>query len=259
MEKEWKDRFLYTNYFDVDDDTYTAHWVRDWTFGKGTELSQNWLHEIIVKKSELSRCWFTLEAFPYWDGIGHAYISFEWPDHTVLSFSIEARLTKDQLYSPIDGLFNVYELGYTWGTERDFLTRRLVHLGNKVYNYPLAITQHDAQSLFEITVAETNALYKKPRKYNSLTANCVNLLVDIMSRHFKGRLPYDPAMHIPGFFDFYLMRKGFIDVVEQNYLKTRGKYALGPLREAIAGFAAHGTHQEFSTSLRALLKETEVS
>lgn len=253
-EKDWQDRFKYTSHMTFEKShLVTVHSIRDWTYTAEEVFSEKWIPDLDVKTHELSRCWFLLEPFPYWDGIGHAYLTFEWSNGTALSFSIEARLRKHQKYSPITGLTNAYQLGYTWGTERDFLTERLIYKNHAIYMYPLDLSKERIRSLFCAAAEETNALHKRPKYYNSLTANCVNSLARLIGQQFPNILPYDPALHVPGFMDFFFMRKGLI-TASKNYLETRNQHDISKYREAIAGFATKGTHHDFSVSLRALLK-----
>src|SRR5262249_11126756 len=140
--------------------------VRDWTYASSTVVGKSW-EDVTVDPSKITRAWFLVEPFPSWSDVGHTYLTFDFSDGTSLSFSIEARLTEGQPYSAWKGLWNSYELMYTWGTERDFLARRMLLLGHDVRMYPLAISPDTAEALFTKLVDATNDLDTHPRFYNT--------------------------------------------------------------------------------------------
>ncbi len=226
--------------------------VRDWTYASSTITWKSWLDESVDPK-KITRAWFIVEPFPAWGAVGHTYLTFDFSDGTTLSFSIEARLEDGEPYSAWKGLFNSYELMYTWGTERDFLARRMLFLGHDVRMYPLAISPDTASALFRRLVEETNKLDAKPRFYNTLTENCTNALAYIVNGIAPNTLPWDWSWYLTGLSDGYLMHNGFIATVDGSVAKTQARYDLAPFRDTIAAIA-EATPQIFSATLRSLLK-----
>lgn len=218
--------------------------VRDWTYGDGTVLGEGWIDETTaIAPGAIARVWFVFEPFASLPAAGHTYLTFELSDGRAYSFSVEARKEADERYSAFLGLFREYELAYTWGTERDFLSRRLLYLGHPVHMHPLNVNAEGAAALFSALVAETNGLKASPRFYNTLTANCTNLLAEMANRAAPGSVPYDLAWNLPGFSEKFLARIGFIE---------GSGYDLTPYREEIAGFATEDS-LSFSKKLRALI------
>lgn len=234
------------------DGTILMHDVRDWTYASSTIVGKNWLDERVDPKT-ITRAWFMLEPFPSWDAVGHTYLTFDFADGTALSFSIEARLEDGQPYSAWTGLWNSYELMYTWGTERDFLARRMLYLGHDVRMYPLALSPETSQALFTRFVEETNKLHDKPRFYNTLTENCTNTLAYAVNALSPHSLPWDLSWYLTGLSDTYLMKHGFIATISGSVEKTQERYDLLPFVQVIAATAT-AEPDLFSATLRALVK-----
>lgn len=216
--------------------------VRDWTYGTGAIRSEQWLDEVAIDPEEITKAWFIFEPFESLPAAGHTYLTFELSDGRAYSFSVEARKEADEKYSAFLGLFREYELAYTWGSERDFLSRRLLYLEHPVHMYPLSINPDGAQTLFLALVDETNQLATTPRFYNTLTANCTNLLAEIANKTAPGSVPYDLSWNLPGYSEKFLARIGFI---------PEGDHDLEPYQAEIEGFAEDEA-RAFSRQLREL-------
>lgn len=233
------------------DGTVALRNVRDFTYGDGALLTEGWIDEIAVNPRDIVRMWFILEPFAEWKAVGHTFLSFELKDGSAYAFSIEARREKGERYSAFGGLFRNYELTYSWGTERDFITRRLLYLKHPVRMYPLAVAPERAQGLFKSLLQKTNELAIAPRFYNTLTANCTNMLAKLVNQAGPGSVPYDLSWYLPGYSDLFLMRVGLIgdagtpDVAQHDYDLTVKRDAVIAIADA--------PHAQFGTALRQLL------
>lgn len=225
--------------------------VRNWTYGHGEVLSRQWIDKVVVQPEQITRLWFLLEPFPEWDATGHTYLTFDFADGTTLSFSVEGRREVDEEFSALHGMLRGYELTYSWGTERDFLARRLLYLGNEVRMYPLAVEPEIAESIFRALARETQALAETPRFYNTITSNCTNLLAQAVNERFPGTLPPHISWVLSGWSDKYLMRHGWIPITG-SIAATKERYRLAPLRELINERATDDP-DAFSERVRALL------
>jgi hypothetical protein len=248
---EWGEEFAHiTTIETTEQNTLKLSNVRDWTYGEGTIISKDW-RTFEVDPKMITRVWFLTEPFSGWKAIGHTFLSFEFKDGTVLSFSIEARRDAAEGYAAIDGMFNEYELAYVWGTERDLLTRRLFYLDHPVRRFPLEITPEMAEALFRGFVAGTNELAEEPRFYNTLTENCTNTLAEIVNEMNPHTLPYNIAWNLPGFADLYLMDQKFISIVNSKE-STRNTYDLTSKKAEIAPIAT-SSPESFSRELSRML------
>lgn len=237
---------------EIDENTITLHNVRDWTYDASGPLSKEWI-DMTVDARKVKQVWFVIVPISSWKAISHTFLSFEFTDGRTLSFSIEARREDGEDYQPFLGTFRSYELGYLWGTERDFITRRLVYQDDPVRMYPLTLPEGGREALLRSLVEETNKLAATPRFYNTLTANCTNLLANIVNERFPKTLPSHYSWVLTGYSDTYLMREGFIEIVDTSETRTQARYDLTPYRESI-GYAGTLDPIAFSDVIRLLLE-----
>lgn len=220
--------------------------VRDWTYGEGEVLEKKW-KEVVVDPHTITSMWFVFEPFPDFSLAGHTYLTFDFQDAPSLSFSVEARLEEHESYSPFAGVLREYELIYTWGTERDFLNRRALLLGNDVYMIPLVVSPAQTQTLFLRLVERTNNLVENPRFYNTLTANCTNVLAQEVNKIVPDYIPYGLAWNFPGLSLSFLRSQGLIPE-EESYVE----YNLSKHPETLIAFAT-STPEVFGHKIRELL------
>lgn len=210
--RDWTPDMACTPRADLAGDTLTLHHVRDIRYGApGTPYEVRWdTRRYDLRRAK--RLWFVVESFSRFEVIAHTLLSFEFEGGKYLAFSAEARLPEGEGYDIVRGLFNNFELLYSFGDERDFILRRTTYKDHDVLLYPLTLTPQEVRALLENILRETNALYERPRFYNSLTRNCTNLL-GVHANHVRPRSfsPWRPAQVLPGLSDRLLYRMGWID------------------------------------------------
>jgi hypothetical protein len=231
------------------DGTVTIHNLRDWIYAGGA-VTRTWRDEA-VDPGKITGASFLIEPFGGWAALAHTFLSFRLEDGSAISFSIEARLEDGQPFSALRGAFRNYELAYQWGTERDFVTRRVVYLRHPLRLYPLIIDADAARRLFIDLVKETNALAERPRFYNTLAENCTNTLAYIVNRYAPHTLPWSLDWYFTGFADEYLMKHGYIALDGGSIEGTKALHDLGSQRAAVKAMAA-SPPAAFSTEIRRL-------
>lgn len=231
-------------------DMVTIHNLRDWTYDAERPLETTWTSKTI-NPDDIERTWFIIEPFADWKAVGHTFLSFELTSGEVISFSVEARREQGEEYKATKGLVREYELSYQWGTERDFVTRRLIYLNHPLRLYPMTLSKEDSRALFLSLTEETNVLAEHPRFYNTLTANCTNILAKIVNKHYPGTLPYDLSWNFTGYADLYLFKEGLIAQTGTPE-ETQARADLTPHRDEVVSFST-SPHTTFSTKLRALI------
>lgn len=222
--------------------------VRDWEYKPQEIVSKQWISEVTIDTKNLTGVWFVVVPFGKLDVVGHTFLTFEFTDGSAYSFSIEARRENGEDYSTIQGLFNTYELAYTWGTERDFLTRRVLLHQDPLRMYKLELTLEQAQKLLSTLAVETNKLASTPRFYNTLTSNCTNTLARAINNNYPNTIPYSLTWNFPGNSDLFLMKEGFIAHTEPKDIFQK-KHTLSPYDTAIED-AASLAATEFSLKIR---------
>ena len=248
----WDDAASRTVYTVNEENMLTLYDVRDWTYASGTILSKEWVEETRVNIDELVGVWFLLEPFSEWQAVGHTYLTFEFSDGNNISFSVEARREADEGYSAIKGAFRNYELSYTWGTERDLLTRRLLYLQHPLRMYPLNLEPEVQKQILISLAQQTNLLKENPRFYNTLTANCTSILAKEVNVAYPNSIPYHISWNLPGYSDTFLMNEGHI-AMRGNIDETITHYDLSQYRKEVADVAT-SSYPVFSETVRQLLK-----
>lgn len=254
-DRKWTDEVARTAETEVSRGSVLIRNVRDFTYGDKTVASRAWIDAVSVSPGDIARVWFVLEPFAEWEAVGHTFLTFEFKDGSAYSFSVEARKEEGESYSAFWGLFRQYELAYTWGTERDFVSRRLLLLDHPVRMYPLAVDDAVAQSLFVALAEETQKLADSPRFYHTLSANCTNVLAEVANGLAKDALPYDLSWNLPGLSDEYLMREQFIGL-SGSVADTKAAADLTKKRAKILEMAELPP-EVFSEELRTLLGATD--
>jgi hypothetical protein len=148
----------------------------------------------------------------YWAGepIAHAIVSFGFADGQHLAFSIEIRKERTEAYSALAGFFRAYELSFIAADERDVVGVRTNVRHEDVRIYRLRMPPSKARALLLEYVAGANDLARKPRFYNSLTANCTTQIFQ-MVRAIQPGLPLDYRVLLPGYLPDYVYDRGGLD------------------------------------------------
>jgi len=254
-ERNWTDDHRVLPQAEVRDEAVTLYGVRNWQYSKEEPVSKEWIDEVVLDPREITAVWFVLEPFAQFEAVGHSFLSFEFSNGEAYSFSVEARREVGEDYSSIAGVFPKYELIYTWGTERDFITRRLVMLDHPVHFYKLKLSPEDSGGLFKTLARATEDLTSTPRFYNTLTANCTNMLAKIINMTYPGRVPYDLSWNMPGFSDSFLFTQGLITSTS-SFEELKARSLLVPHKEELMKAAEESTNA-FSLKLREVITEVE--
>ncbi|MEK7510728.1 MAG: DUF4105 domain-containing protein [Patescibacteria group bacterium] len=255
LDRPWIEEQSKTAIAEISEDEIIIRNARDWTYDATGPLTKEWV-DLAINPKDVKQVWFVIEPFGDWKAVGHTFLTFEFNDGGTISFSIEARREEGEKYEALAGAFRAYDLSYQWGTERDFITRRLVYLNHPVRMYPLDLPQGAEESLLHSLAEETNVLAANPRFYNTLTANCTNLLAQIVNKHYPGTLPRHYSWILTGYSDTYLMREGFIQLEDASEARTQMRYDLTQYRESI-GYAGTLDPYAFSKVLRLTLDAKE--
>jgi hypothetical protein len=161
----------------------------------------------------------------YWSGpaIAHTLLSFGFADGRYLTFSIEVRRRRGEVYSEVSGFFKEDELVIIAADERDIIRVRSNVRGEDVQLFRLRVTPEQARAMFLALAAEANDLAAKPRFYNTVTANCTTILFGL-ARQISPTLPLDWRVLLSGHLPDYLYRIGVLDqAVPLAELREKGR------------------------------------
>ena len=116
-----------------------------------------------------------------------------------LDFEHEMGKLSEQDYSALRGFFRQFELYYVVADERDLITLRTNHRGERVELYRVRGSEKGPRALLLDYVREMDALAENPRRYNALTHNCTTTIW----HHTK-------AVGVAHPFDWRLLAKGYL-------------------------------------------------
>lgn len=192
----------------IDGDRLVVSNVRNFHWRSNTDFDQRWEE----RTYNLSHVTDVDLVMSYWAGeaIAHTIVSFGIENAPRLAFSIETRKESHEGYSSIAGFFKQYELAIVAGDERDIVRVRSNIRGEDVRIYRLRMTPKNAQLLLREYVGEANELAREPRFYNTLTANCTNLVFDLVRVIHPG-LPFDIRVLFSGYLPNYAYDLGAVD------------------------------------------------
>lgn len=174
---------------------------------------------------------------------GHTFLSFGFANGDYLAISIEARRPRRAEYSAVKGFFRSYELIYIAACERDILKLRVNHHKDDVHIYPLRLSQTEGQKLLYDMLEQMNAIYIRPRFYNTLTDTCSYNSVRHISQAAGRPLPGFFSVILPAYVDWLLYRYGLIPA-DLPFKKLRRRHLINE-RVVI-----NADHPDFSKKIR---------
>jgi hypothetical protein len=159
---------------------------------------------------KLESAWFVVEPFGK-GAAAHTFVSFGFGGNDFVAVSVEIRKEKGESFSALKGLLRQYELMYVVGDERDLIKLRSNHRKDVVYLYPIHTTPGKMRAMFTSMLARANKLRVDPEFYNTATNTCTTNIVRHVNAISPRRVPFHPAVLLPGHSDRLAYDLGLID------------------------------------------------
>lgn len=206
-DREWQPEVAVLPYATFDGNIVTVHNIRNFDYQSETDFTVDYDD----RTYDLTKLDSVDLIAAYWMGpmIAHTFLSFGFGDDH-LAISIEARKEATEGYSSIKGFFKQYELIYIVGDERDLIRVRTNYRKDppeEVYLYQLPGSIENGRRVFIEYMKTINQLREHPKFYNTLTANCTNVIW-MHSRVNPGHLPFSWKIWLSGYLPEYIYEQG---------------------------------------------------
>lgn len=206
-DREWQPEVAVLPYATFDGDLVTVHNIRNFDYQTETDFTPAYYDQTY----DLTKLDSVDLIAVYWMGpmIAHIFLSFGFGDDH-LAISIEARKEATEGYSSIKGFFKQFELIYIVGDERDLIRVRTNYRKDppeEVYLYQLPGSIENGKRIFLDYLREINRLRGQPKYYNTLTANCTNVIW-MHSRVNPDHLPFSWKILLSGYLPEYIYEQG---------------------------------------------------
>jgi hypothetical protein len=170
---------------------------------------------------------FIVVPFNATPSLGHTMLSFGFEGDDYLAVSVEIRKERGEIFNPIAGFFQQYELMYVVASERDVIQRRINYDLSEVYLYRSTATPTQARELFVDVMRRVDKLAKEPEFYDTLTNNCTTNIRNHVNHLKPNEVPYDYRVLLPGYSDKLAYDLGLIEhqgSYEETRLRARVNY-----------------------------------
>jgi hypothetical protein len=208
--RDWSHDQAVLAYAKINESGLTLYNIRNFSYTTKSNYTSNYYNNTL-DINKLDSLWYIVEPFSNFGGTAHTFLSFGFEEEYI-ALSVEIRKEKGEVYSPIKGLFNKYELMYVWGNEEDLIQLRSNYRKDEVFLYPVNTTRERAQEVFLDAIRRTNKLKDSPEFYHSITNTCTTSIAKHANEAAPNSIPYFKiGMLFPGYSDKLAYKIGIID------------------------------------------------
>ncbi len=238
--RDWADDVALQATGSVDGSRVRLDHVRNFRWRRPDDYDVRWE----AREYDLERLQSVDMILSYWGrpAIAHVMVSFGFEGGEQLVFSVEIRRERHEQFSELGGFFKQFEASVIAADERDIVYLRTNVRGEDDYLYRIRMPDAARRSLLLAYVEEANRLARRPRHYNTITANCTTLVYKMVARIIDG-LPMDYRLIFSGRLPEYVHKLGGLAPGQPlTELRERGRITQ---RALAAGYAA-----DFSQAIR---------
>lgn len=214
--------------------------VRNFTWETPEDYTVNWE----TRSYDLTALQ-TVDLFmSYWAGpqMAHMIVSFGFEGGEQIAWSVEVRRQEGGGFSPVADLFKSNTLVLIAADERDLVGTRTNARGEDVQLFRIGVSPDTGRDLLLRYVAAANSLAAQPQWYNSLTANCTTVVMDLI-RSFAAEVPLDWRVLANGYLPEYAWEQGVLDQ-SRSVEELRALGSITPIAQA------HGLTADYSAVIR---------
>ncbi len=229
---DWQTHLATPSTAEFNGDMVTIKNVRNYRYSPTEKDMHPAYYDKTYDMSKIKRVWYTAEPFNENKQAAHTFVSFEFANGDFFAITIEARKTKDQVYSIVKGFLRTYPLIYIVADERDVTLLRANLRKDNVYVYPVKLSDpKNAEVLLKNMLTEMNTLLVKPRWYNTVWSNCTSEIAKQVNDVSSGRVPeLTWRLVLTASADKLALERGLIDT-DLNIDEARIKYQINAKSE----------------------------
>jgi hypothetical protein len=194
---------------EIDGSRVTIRNIRNFAYETTSQYTPAW-YDKTFDLDQLDSVWFVVEPFGK-GAAAHTFVSFGFGPKDFVAISVEIRKEKGESFSALKGLMRQYEVMYVIGDERDLIKLRSNYRNDPVYLYPIRTTPERRRAMFVQMLGRANKLAERPEFYNTLINTCTTNLVRHVNTISPDRIPFHPAVLLPGYSDRLAYDLGLID------------------------------------------------
>jgi len=243
MEGDWQEQLKIISTAEFNGDWVTVKNVRNFRYYPTEKDMHPAYYDKTYNLTQVKKVWYVTEPFNENQSAAHTFVSFEFNTGDFLAISIEARKTKDQIYSIWKGMLRTYPLVYIAADERDVLLLRANVRKDRVYVYPVKLEKPENGKLILVDMlTRMNELVStKPAWYNTLFANCTSSIAKHVNKITPGRVSiFSWQLWLTASADELALDHGLID----TYLpikQAREKYSVNEASERVGDIPNYST------------------
>lgn len=234
-EGDWQEQLAVIPTAEFNGDLVTVKNVRNFRYGPAEQDMHPAYYDRTYDLTQIKKVWYVTEPFNENQSAAHTFVSFEFGNGDFLAISIEARKTKEQIYSIWKGMLHTYPLVYIAADERDVILLRANLRKDKVYIYPVKLEKpENGRLLLTDMLTRMNELVTtEPAWYNTLFANCTSSIAKHVNNLTPGRISkFSWQLWLTASADELALKHGLLDTdlpIEQ----AREKYSINDISERI--------------------------
>lgn len=234
-EGDWQEHLSLVSTAEFNGDFVTVRNVRNFRYYPTEKDMHPGYYDKTYDLNQIKKVWYVAEPFNENQSAAHTFVSFEFNNGDFLAISIEARKTKDQVYSIWKGMWRTYPLVYIAADERDVILLRANLRKDKVYVYPVKLEKpENARLLLVDMLTRMNELLgAKPAWYNTLFANCTSSIAKHVNNLTPGRVSvFSWQLWLTASADELALKHGLIDT-DLPITEAREKYNINEASERV--------------------------
>lgn len=247
---DWQEQLAIISTAEFNGDLVTVKNVRNFRYYPTEKDMHPAYYDKTYNLTQIKKVWYVTEPFNENQSAAHTFVSFEFNNGDFLAISIEARKTKEQIYSTWKGMLRTYPLVYIAADERDVVLLRANLRKDKVYIYPVKLEKPENGRLIltDMLVRMNELVTTKPVWYNTFFANCTSSIVKHVNKITPGRISiFSWQLLLTASADELALKHGLLDT-DLSIEKAREKYSINKISERVGDVPSYSTEiRKFGT------------